>query len=128
MSGVRDIHENNSPRQQNLLALTSGIRDPRLGKRMANEASSSSMNQPPTPSSVIANLSHALRMKILIRILKLWQFKWIEVRLNWNYFFVIMLIFVFLFSNNMSSENLLHCLMKINIIHWRSHNCLVCQS
>ena len=77
--GVRDIRGDNLPRQQNLLALTSGSRDPRLKTRMENKDSSSTMNQQTTPSSAILNLSRALKIKILMRVLKLWQFKWIEV-------------------------------------------------
>ena len=78
--GVRDIRENDLTRQPNLLAITSGSRDPRIRSRKENEAPFSSMNQSNTPSSVIANLSRALKIKILMRVLKLWQFKWIEVR------------------------------------------------
>jgi hypothetical protein len=76
--GIRDIRGDNLPRQQNRLAITSGSRDPRL--RRDNEASSSSMNQPTTPSGAILILSRALKNKILMRVLKLWQFKWIDVR------------------------------------------------
>ena len=79
VSGVHDIRENNLPRLNNL-GSTSSIRDPRVRTRMENEASSSSMDQSTTSSNEIANLSHALKIKILTRILKLWQFKWIKVR------------------------------------------------
>ncbi|KAI9556972.1 hypothetical protein GHT06_016766 [Daphnia sinensis] len=72
IAGDHGIHEE-SPRQQNLVALTSGTRDPRL-RRKENETSS--MDQAKKPNT-ISNLSLTLKNRILMRVLKLWQFKWI---------------------------------------------------
>ncbi|XP_057374382.1 uncharacterized protein LOC130695286 [Daphnia carinata] len=70
-----------SPRQQNLVALTSSARDPRQRKK---ENETSSTDQASKSPNTISNLSLTLKNRILMRVLKRWQYKWIEQQANNN--------------------------------------------
>ncbi|XP_032787316.2 uncharacterized ATP-dependent helicase C29A10.10c [Daphnia magna] len=72
IAGDHGIHED-SPRPQNLVALVSRAQDPRL-RRKENETSFMASK----PSNTISNLSLTVKNRILMRVLKLWQYKWIE--------------------------------------------------
>lgn len=120
IADVHSIHEDNPP-PQNVIALISNARDPRL-RRKENEISSAGQSR--TPSDTISYLSRTLKNRILMRVLKLWQFKWLKVRITttWNTFYGTH-YFIFLFSNKYTTKNLLHCLARIQNFHWKFHSC-----